>query len=276
MTTVNNLYLQDIYIYPIKSLGGIRVPLAQVEQTGLQYDRRWMLIDETGGFLSQRTVPQMSMLQASITNELLIINDKRGLLPPFNIPFTITSGNEVTVRIWDDTCLALELNREADEWFSRAIGINARLVYMPFATKRFVDINYAANHEVVSFADAFPLMLIGQASLDDLNRRLDTPVLMNRFRPNLVFVGGDAFCEDSMKEFRIGEVKFDAVKPCSRCVLTTVNQEDGAKGLEPLSTLATYRKNGNKVLFGQNLLHKNYGTIKIGDKVEIISTTNKT
>ncbi|MGI8635740.1 MAG: MOSC domain-containing protein [Segetibacter sp.] len=273
---MEELYLQDIYIYPVKSLGGISLPWAQIEQTGLQHDRRWLLIDEEGNFLSQRTVVQMSMLQANIADGMLEITHKKGLLSPLIISLTITSGNEVMVKIWDDTCSALELHKEANEWFTHALGINVRLVYMPSSTKRLVDINYATNDEIVSFADSFPLMLVGQASLDDLNTRLDAPVRMNRFRPNLVFHGGEAFCEDAFKTFRIGDVMFNAVKPCSRCVLTTINQEDGVRGQEPLRTLGTYRKDRNKILFGQNLLQKNPGIIKIGDKLQIISTANET
>jgi uncharacterized protein YcbX len=271
---MEELYLQDIYIYPIKSLGGISVPHAQVEQTGLQYDRRWMLIDREGFFLSQRTFAQMAMLQVNIADDELVITHKRGLLIPLAIPLAINSGNEVAVQIWDDTCVALELHKEANEWFTHALGIDTRLVYMPATTKRLVDNNYASNNEIVSFADAFPLLIIGQSSLDDLNARLDTPVLMNRFRPNLVFRGGQAFCEDSFKTFRIGDVVFDAVKPCGRCLLTTIDQEEGLKGQEPLKTLSTYRQQKNKILFGQNLLQKNLGIIKTTDKIEIISTSN--
>jgi uncharacterized protein YcbX len=271
---MEELTLQNIYIYPVKSLGGIEVPYAMLEKTGLQFDRKWMLIDEEGVFLSQRTTVQMSMLQVAFAENGFVVTHKKGLLSPLIIPFTVAAGNEVTVQIWDDTCLAVELDKQANNWFTYALGITARLVYMPSATRRLVDNNYATNNEIVSFADAFPLMMIGQASLNDLNKRLDTPILMNRFRPNLVFSGGSAFCEDSFRTFRIGNVVFDATKPCSRCVLTTINQEDGVKGQEPLKTLATYRKEQNKILFGQNLLHRNTGSIQTGDRLEIISASN--
>jgi uncharacterized protein YcbX len=174
------------------------------------------------------------------------------------------------VSIWDDVCTALEVSAEANEWFSAALGRTMQLMYMPETTRRLVDNNYAYNNEIVSFADAYPLMIIGQSSLDDLNNRLETPILMNRFRPNLVFKGGMPYCEDSFNAFRVGEVTFNAVKPCSRCVLTTINQESGAKGQEPLRTLASYRTYNNKVMFGQNLLQKNLGVIKTGDKLEVL------
>lgn len=270
---MHELYLQDIYIYPIKSLCGISLQQAEVLQTGLQYDRRWMLTDKEGNFLSQRTFTQMALLQVSIAQDGLEVALKEGILRPLIIPFNKTTGKEVSVRIWDDVCAATEVSANANEWFSHALGMTVQLVYMPETTKRLVDNNYAKDNEIVSFADGYPLLMIGQSSLDDLNDRLALPIPMNRFRPNVVFSGGMAFCEDSFKEFKIGEVIFNAVKPCSRCIVTTINQEDGAKGQEPLRTLATYRTQRNKILFGQNLLQKNTGTIKIGDKIEVLSTS---
>jgi len=144
---------------------------------------------------------------------------------------------------------------------------------MPATTRRFVDTDYAKNDETVSFADAYPFLIIGQSSLDDLNSRLDTPILMNRFRPNFVFIGGDPFCEDNFEAFSIGQVRFKGVKLCARCVLTTVEQETAIKGAEPLKTLSTYRVKRNKVMFGQNLFAFDTGTVKVGDK--IVAVTDK-
>lgn len=269
---MEDLYLQDIYIYPIKSLGGISVPQAEVQQTGLQYDRRWMLCDKEGTFLSQRTFAQMAMLQVNIASEGLLITHKNGLLEPLLVAFDSNTAREVNVTIWDDACTALEVSDIANEWFSDALGMSAQLVYMPATTRRLVEADYSTNNEIVSFADAYPLMMIGQSSLDDLNSRLEKPVLMNRFRPNLVFSGGTPFCEDSFGSFQMGNVTFNAVKPCSRCILTTINQEDGSKGQEPLKTLAAYRTFKNKVMFGQNLLQANSGITKTGDKLRIQKT----
>ncbi|GEO08923.1 MOSC domain-containing protein [Segetibacter aerophilus] len=273
---MEDLFLQDIYIYPIKSLGGISLTQAEVLPTGLQYDRRWMLTDEKGNFLSQRAFAEMAMLQVSITSDGLLVSHKKRKLQPLTLPFDKHTGKEVTVKIWDDVCTALEVGMDANRWFSEALGMTARLVYMPDTTRRLVDNHYASNNEIVSFADAYPLLMIGQSSLDDLNKRLEIPVLMNRFRPNLVFCGAQPYAEDLFKEFRVGEVAFAAVKPCARCVLTTVNQEDGVKGQEPLKTLASFRTFNNKILFGQNLLPRNLGLIKTGDNVEILSTSIET
>jgi uncharacterized protein YcbX len=267
---MQDLVLQHVFIYPIKSLGGISLNQSEVEAKGLKHDRRWMLTDKGGQFLSQRKFPQMALLQVNLLSDGLTVNHKRGTLEPLKILFSSTTGKKLSVTIWDDDCTALEVGVEADNWFTQALGMPTQLVHMPETTKRLVDPNYATNNEIVSFADGYPMLLIGQSSLDDLNERLDTPVPMNRFRPNLVFSGGLPFCEDDFGEFKIGNVAFKAVKPCARCILTTINQEDGQKGAEPLKTLATYRSRNNKILFGQNLLPLGAGMIKTGDKFQFL------
>lgn len=264
---MNEFELQDIYIYPIKSLGGISVQQAEVQQTGLQYDRCWMLTDKAGSFISQRTYSQMSLLQVNITLDGLIITHKKSLLTPLTIPFEAGTNRKVSVSIWDDVCTALEVSAVANEWFSDALKMPVQLVYMPAITRRLVDANYAKNEETVSFADGYPFLMIGQSSLDDLNSRLSQPILMNRFRPNFVFNGGTPYCEDGMHTFRIGVITFSAVKPCARCVLTTIDQEYATKGKEPLKTLAAYRTLENKIMFGQNLLHTGTGKVKAGDRL---------
>jgi uncharacterized protein len=159
-------------------------------------------------------------------------------------------------------------NEPIDNWFSDVIGIKCHLVKMPESTNREVDNNYAEN-KTVSFADAFPFMIIGQASLDDLNSRMEVPLPMNRFRTNFVFTGGKPFEEDNWKKFKIGDVKFEAVKPCARCVITTTNQETAERLHEPLLTLSKFRNFNNKVLFGMNLVCESIGKVKVGDKIEL-------
>lgn len=270
---MDHLSLQNIYVYPIKSLAGIAVAESKVTDTGLQYDRRWMLTDNEGNFLSQRSHPQMAMLSVNFTEAGLTVHHRKTVSNHITIPFDATPTRELKVTIWDDICTALELDKGLAAWFSRSLGLTTRLVYMPGTTRRLVDHPDAVKTNFVSFADAYPFMMIGQSSLDDLNSRLAEQVLMNRFRPNFVFNGGEAFCEDRMKAFQINDVVFEAAKPCSRCNLITINQEDGSKSKEPSQTLATYRSHQNKILFGQNLLHRNNGIIKVGDKIKIISTS---
>ncbi|WP_161889480.1 MOSC domain-containing protein [Pontibacter russatus] len=268
---MTDLYLSDIYIYPIKSLGGIRLEAAEAEARGLRHDRRWMLVDEKGNFLTQRQHAQMALLQVSLEQEGLEVRHKQGKLEPLYIPFAAT-GRELQVTVWDDTVPALEVSPDISSWFTEALGMAARLVHMPPQTRRLVDTDYATNGEVVSFADGYPFLLIGQAALDDLNSRLEQPVLMNQFRPSLVFRGGEPFAEDSWDGFTIGSQLFRAVKPCARCVVTTINQATAEKSPEPLRTLAMYRQQRNKILFGQNLLPGSAGgTLRVGDKLTVLS-----
>lgn len=261
--------LQDIFIYPIKSLGGIRLRQSQVEIMGLTYDRRWMLVDDAGLFLSQRKHHHMALLQVELTEKGLKVYHKRHREHSLFIPFAPQAKDLVLVTVWDDSMMGQVVSEKADRWFSSMLGISCRLVYMPSSTKRPVEKDYAVKGENVSFADAMPYLMIGQGSLDDLNKKMPEPLPMNRFRPNFVFSGGEAFEEDHWDLVKIGECTFKVAKACARCVLTTVDQETGVAGKEPLKTLAGYRKNvDNKVLFGQNLIALTTGKVKIGDKVQ--------
>ncbi len=264
-----SLVLSAIHIYPIKSLGGITLESAVVEARGLQYDRRWMLVDARNQFMTQRKLAKMALLKVSIENESLCVTAP--LMPRFTVPYLPQTNESISVTVWDDTCQALMVSREANNWFSEALQTTCKLVYMPDHTLRPVDPRYAKNEEIVSFADAYPFLLIGEASLADLNSRLALPVPMNRFRPNLVVNTAQPFVEDEWKTICIGETQFHLVKPCARCVLTTVDQQTGIAGKEPLRTLSTYRKINNKVLFGQNVLTENWGmSINLGDTVEVL------
>lgn len=265
------MFVQDLYIYPIKSLGGIKMKSSLALQRGFEFDRRLMLIDENGRFITQRVYSQLALLQTGIAEAGILITHKQH--PELNtiVPFNHTREETITVSIWDDTVEAFHLNEELDEWFSAFLQFPCRLIYLPEDGTRAVDTRYAENGEQVSFADAFPYLLIGQASLDDLNTRLTEAVPMDRFRPSIVVAGSPAFDEDTWKEIKIGEVRFKVAKPCARCVLTTVNQETGIKGKEPLLTLSRYRTANNKVLFGQNLIALNEGIIKEGDQLEVLA-----
>ncbi|WP_317168178.1 MOSC domain-containing protein [Pontibacter pamirensis] len=271
---MTDLYLSEIYIYPIKSLGGISVSAAELEDRGLRYDRRWMLVDDKGKFLTQRQHAQMALLQVSMLENGLSVSHKQGVLEPLYIPFEVKDAAvpELQVTIWDDTVTAQEVDPAISAWFTEVLGMPARLVRMSEQARRLVETDYAQNGEVVSFADSYPFLLIGQASLDDLNSRLEQPVPMNQFRPNFVFRGGAPFEEDTWSDFKIGDVSFQAVKPCARCVVTTINQETAEKSAEPLRTLAIYRQLRHKTIFGQNLLSISpAGTVQVGDKLEVLS-----
>ncbi|HTL07836.1 MAG TPA: MOSC N-terminal beta barrel domain-containing protein [Chitinophagaceae bacterium] len=262
------LTVSELYIYPIKSLGGIAVKSAKLTSRGLEHDRRMMLVDENNVFLSQRTLPLMALLQPVMKEDGFYIQHKKELLPPLRLPGTARAGTAM-VTVWQDTCLAEVFDVAVNNWCSNALQLKCKLVYMPEQTLRYADRHYAHNNEITSFADDYPMLMIGQASLDDLNARLSAPLPMNRFRPNLVFAGGSPYLEDQMAAFSINSIHFKGAKPCGRCVMTTVDQDTGSKNKEPLQTLATYRRKNNKILFGQNLVHNGEGVIQVGDILSV-------
>lgn len=264
------LQISALYIYPIKSLGGIALDTATLTDRGFTHDRRWMLVDEHNRFLTQRELPKMSLLQAQLHEDTLSIHHKH-TGESIHIPFTPT-GAPCTVTVWDDTCEAQYVHKNADEWFSRMLSLPCRLVYMPESSQRKVDPNYAQGEEITSFSDGYPLLLIGQASLDDLNNRLSQKITMERFRPNIVFTGGAPYQEDEMTAFNIAGITFYGVKPCARCVIPTIDLSTGEKGKEPLKTLSGYRQRNNKIYFGQNLLFRNAGAarISVGDAITLL------
>lgn len=268
---MNNYKLSQINIYPIKSLGGITLQSSKVEERGLQHDRRWMLVDEQNKFITQRMHPEMALLKVEINNDLLTIKHIHNKLSPLTIPLVTYDEEEINVQIWNDNVTALKYSSNANDWFTKAIGFKCSLVYMPDSTKRIVDPVYAQN-KLVGFADGYPFLIIGEESLNDLNKRLDEPLPMNRFRTNFVFSGGKSFDEDNWKTIKIGDTVFHSVKPCGRCVITTINQNTGTKGKEPLKTLAAFRQKDNKVMFGMNLVAEGTGNVRVGDELEINNT----
>lgn len=265
---MKNLILSEINIYPVKSLGGISLQYAEVEERGLKYDRLWLLVDEDGIFITQRDFPQMALIELSFSgNSISAKHKKEKALSSISFPLQPDGNSRKDVIIWNDKCNAVLAGKEFDEWFSDAIKTKCRLVYMPDDERRIVEKKFITEDRIVSFADAYPFLIIGQSSLDDLNSRLEIKLPMNRFRTNFVFSGGRAFEEDNWKDFSIGRVGFKAVKPCARCVITTTDQETSVRTAEPLKTLSTYRKNGNKVLFGMNLISKSNGVVNVGDSI---------
>ncbi len=265
---MSELKLTQISIYPIKSLGGITLSQANVLGKGLQYDRRWMLVDGDGKAMTQRTFPKMALFKLSIDKEKITIKhrDNHLDLPLENRSLSIP----LQVNIWDDTVSAYEISFLTSQWFSDLLAVKCKLVYFPEENVRPVNPKYKVNDEHVSLADAYPFLIIGQSTLDELNGRLSNPLPINRFRPNFVFTGGKPYEEDGWRNFTIGSVRFVGVKLCDRCVLTTVNQDTAEKGVEPLKTLATYRKKDNKIYFGQNLVTLDpHQSVSVGDIISL-------
>jgi uncharacterized protein YcbX len=265
--------LSAINIYPIKSLGGIALSEAKVERRGLQYDRRWMLVDQDNKFITQREYPRMALCSIRVQSEGLDMSAPG--MERLLIPFHLKNPAPVTVRVWKSICEAVTVDRFADAWFSRFLAAPCRLVYMPDETRREVNSSYAVNDDIVSFADGYPFHLIGESSLADLNGRLKSPVPMNRFRPNFVVSGSRPFDEDGWSKIRIGATVFHVVKPCERCAIPTIDQETGERtGREPTRTLSRYRTTNNQVLFGRYLIAEREDEIlRVGDRIQLIEPT---
>ncbi len=262
------MYLSGLYVYPIKSCGGIPLEASEVDRRGLRHDRRWMLVDETGCFMSQRRFPRMALIRVRIEPDDLVV-DAPGM-PSLEVPLQPPAGRLMLTRVWDDLVESLTVGDDADRWFSRFLDVSCRLVYLPEESVRPVDPACGGPGDQVGLADGFPFLLISEASLADLNARLEEPVPMDRFRPNLVVRSCEPFAEDNWRLVRIGPITFRVVKPCERCAITTVNQRSATKSKEPLRTLARYRRSGKKVLFGQNLIHDKSDTLHTDDPVEVI------
>lgn len=267
--------VSELFIYPIKSLGGISVSSAKLTDRGFEYDRRWMIVDLNNRFITQRELPAMALLQVELNSQGLKVYHKKNNESQICIPLRPEIKEEIIVEIFEDSCKAVFVSKIADEWFSQMLSVKCRLVYMPDDSERPVDEKYSCNGEITSFSDGFPYLIIGQSSLDDLNDRLIKPLPVNRFRPNIVFTGGKPYEEDEMKHFRINNINFYGVKLCSRCVITTINQSVASKSQEPLKTLATYRQKDNKIYFGQNVLVNGSGKVNVGDQIEIIEVNSE-
>jgi len=262
--------LTQIYIYPVKSLPGISLNESFVEERGLKYDRRWMLVDPENMFITQRLFPQMIFIDVKIQNEQLVFSHRTKSIESLKISITDYPQKKVNVEVWDDTCNAIEYGKEVNDWFTQAINSSCKLVYMPNATVRKTSTKYFKESKNYSFADGYPFLIIGEESLNYLNSKLDKSVDMEQFRPNLVFSGGSEHDEDNWKNIQIGDLDFSVVKPCARCVITTIDPENGKKNKEPLATLSTYRNFKNKIMFGQNVVGHSEGNIKRNDKITLM------
>ncbi|TXS94309.1 MOSC domain-containing protein [Parahaliea maris] len=264
--------LESIHIYPLKSCGGIALGEVDLDRFGPVGDRRWMVVEPSGQFLSQRQVPAMALLGVRVESCGGLLLTREGSVCEVPVPGAGALALEVTV--WSDRVPALDAGDAAATWLTRALGRPCRLVYMADETRRPVDLDYALRGETVSFADGFPLLLISAASLAELNNRLaqngHPAVPMNRFRPNLVVSGCGPFAEDGWRRIRIGGVELQVAKPCARCAIPAIDQSSGERDPYINRALAAFRRFDGQILFGQNLLYQQGGTIGVGDPVEVL------
>lgn len=278
------LQLSQINIYPVKSLDGYSPTKAIVEKKGLQYDRRWMLVDEDGVFMTQRNYRKMTLLKAIVDNNNLEIFVKNNVEQKVIIP-TELENDELEVQVWQDKVMANKTSQDADAFLSDFFEKKCHLVKMPNSSIRRVDEDYNRGNDSVSFADGFPFLIIGEASLNDLNSKLKAPlnpenqplVGLRRFRANFIFSGGQPYEEETWQNFSIGDIKFYGAKPCGRCIMITLDPDTGIREPEPLEVLASYRSVGKKIKFGQNVLWKHetwnwafHPEINVGDIIQII------
>jgi uncharacterized protein YcbX len=256
--------VSGLYIYPVKSFGGIPLTTSEVGRRGLLQDRRWMLVDQEGVFMTQRTDTRLALFRTAIEPDGLKVVAPSGevCMAPLE-----PEGVNRSVRVWKDMCVAIQVSTLIDEWLSEILGRPCSLVYMPEGSLRHTNPAYTSPGDIVGFADAYPILVIGESSLQDLNARLETPVPMNRFRPNITVAGWSAHEEDDWRELRIGDVKMRTAKKCGRCSVTTTDQETGEIGVEPLRTLAKYRLTDQSVQFGAYFVPETPGTIRVGNPV---------
>ena len=270
----------EISVYPVKSAGGLRLDACRIEARGLAGDRRWMLVDPEGKCLTGREHPRLVLVRARIGEEGLLL-DAPGCaslaVPRAGGPVEAgpaAAGEARPVTIWGDDCRAFDAGDDAARWFSDLLEAPVRLVEMTDECPRPVDPDVARPGDLVSFADCYPVLVIGRASLDELNARLGEPASMRRFRPNLVVEGARPFAEDHWWRLRIGKVEFEGAENCERCAFPTIDPDTGVKDArrEPMRTLATFRRRpAGGVFLGQNLIPRTLGTVRVGDEVEILT-----
>lgn len=264
------MHLSGLYIYPMKSCAPLAIESARIEPRGLQHDRRWLVVDAEGRFLTGRKLPRLTLVRATPTDGGLSLQAPG--MPTLVVP-TPTTDDFLPVVVWKSDVRARPCAAAADAWLSAFLGQPLRLVHMDAGVHRAITSEQARSGDEVSFADAFPLLLITQAALDDLNTRLPQPVPMQRFRPNLVVDDAPAHAEDRWSRIRIGGNEFDVGPACVRCVFTTVNPQRGEldPSGEPLRTLATYRRGEKGVTFGRNLIPRSTGILRLGDRVDVLA-----
>ena len=287
---VSELTIAELWVFPLKGAAGISAREWPLDGFGPVHDRRWMVVDERGTFVSQRSDPSLGQVRTSFDDGVLVLESATAgvlRLPPGGAPtaerrgsddsvghrdVADANGSSVPVRVWLDEVDAIDCGSDAAAFITRHLGRSARIVFMPDSTLRPVPQEYAPAGGRVSFADAFPLLIIGDGSLIELNGRLAEPISMVRFRPNVVVSGVAPHEEDTWRVVRLGDVECDVVKPCARCAVPTIDPATGVGGREPSRTLAGYRRWDGHIWFGQNAVHRGPGTLRTGAAVEVIES----
>jgi uncharacterized protein len=281
--------ISELYVYPLKSCQGIKLQQAQVVTTGFLWDREMMLVSGSGKFITQRQFPQLAKVKVEIIESNITLQVEDETLTPLTFTPTL-AGSLIEVEIWSDRLFAIDQGDAVAQWFHQLLNLESnkvcRLVRQSPEHLRLLNSKYTNNQEnLLTFADNYPVMLTATASLTELNQRIveihqqtKEAILMNRFRPNIVIQTSEPFIEDTWSVIQIGEIRFTVVKPCSRCIITTIDQQQGTKNQlkEPLNTLGTFRQLSEQgVMFGVNMIPQNEGIIRAGDRLEVLRTRNQ-
>ena len=281
------MIVSQLCVYPLKSARGIELAQTQITAKGLLGDREFMLVSGSGKFITQRQFPQLAKVQVEIIDRYITLQAENEIAPLTFVP--TLNGTLTEVEIWRDRLEAIDQGDEVAQWFRQLLRLApnrvCRLVRQSPHHVRFLKQKYPrGGKQPVGFADNSPIMLTATASLIELNQRIveihqqqSQAVAMNRFRPNIVVDTIEAFIEDSWSLIQIGEIRFKVAKPCSRCIITTVDQQQGVKTLlkEPLNTLGTFRQLSEQgVMFGVNMIPQNEGSIRVGDRLQVLETRN--
>jgi uncharacterized protein YcbX len=283
------MIVSQLWIYPIKSCQGIQLQQAQVTPKGFLWDREFMLVNAKDKFLTQRQYPNLAKVRVQIANEQLSLSVQDNSVPPLTFTSTL-SGKEIKVEIWQDFIIAIDQGDEVAQWFHKVLALDShqkcRLVRQSPQHLRYIKQQFTVrDKEIVSFADSHPFLLTATASLGELNRRIEEiyqkeaqKVPMNRFRPNIVVETEKPFIEGNWRAIALGEIRFTVIKPCSRCIITTTDQQTGERNQwrEPLRTLGTFRQFGEQgVMFGENMTPQNTGIVRVGDPLKILELREK-
>jgi uncharacterized protein YcbX len=262
--------LASIHIYPLKSCAPLPLDAASVQRRGIAHDRRWLVVDADNRFITARQYPRLTLIRATADDKGLHLAAPE--MPTLRVDIPDANTSRLAITIWDDRVAPLPADARANVWISEFLGQPCSIAYMDDACVRATDPDWSTPGDEVSFADGYPLLLISQAAVDHLNERLHTRVPALRFRPNLLIEGTEPHAEDEWQRIRIGGIEFDVVKPCIRCVFTTVDFFTGAfdPSGEPLRTLIKYRRTPKGVAFGQNLIPRGEGVLRTGDPVTVL------
>lgn len=264
--------ITQLITYPIKSCAGISHDEITIDTMGLCGDRQWMLVDQEGVFLSQRKHPEMALIQPALTASTLELS-----APGMNrlLVNLSPSSHGIQVTVWNDTFDANLLSTAADQWFSEFLGFTVHLVHYAADSFRQIDLNYSQPGQTVAFADGFPVLVVHQASLDQLNETLSQAVEMSRFRPNIVLrTSAVAWSELNWQKLTSGSLQLNLTKPCSRCIMTGIDQQTGRQtGTEVLKTLKQKFSHQDKAIFGINAIpdtgHHHSAYLKVGMQLKV-------